>query len=115
MKQSSRFFEMSSVAMVLLIAMLIAMWARRPDASCTASSEPPRHLVLSRDTDREHLATDLSTADKTARRYMLSAGAADQSEQRIRFAECAATLVRQIATTHGLPPDLVRARLTDSQ
>jgi hypothetical protein len=113
MKQSSGFFEMSSVAMVLLIAMLIAMWAGRPDAGCTASSEPPRHLVLSRDTDREHLATDLSTAGKTARRYMLSA--ADQSEQRTRFAECAATLVQQIATTHGLPPDLVRARLTDSQ
>jgi hypothetical protein len=112
MKQPA-WLEMSSVAAVLIVVMLAAMWARRPDASCTPSSEPPRHLVLSRDTDREHLATDLSTADRTARRYMRSA--ADQTEQRTRFAECAATLVQQIATTHGLPADLVRARLTDSQ
>ena len=113
MKQPTAFFEMSSVAMVLLIAMLIAMWAGRRNAGCTASGEPPRHLVLSRETDREHLATDLSAADRTARRYMRSS--VDESEQRTRFAECAATLVQQIATTHGLPVDLVRARLTDSQ
>jgi hypothetical protein len=112
-KQPTVFFEMSSVAVVLLIAMLIAMWAGRPDAGCTPSSEPPRHLVLSRETDREHLATDLSSADRTARRYMRSA--VDESEQRSRFAECAATLVQHIATTHGLPPDVVRARLTESQ
>jgi hypothetical protein len=112
MKQPA-WLEMSSVAAVLMIVMLIAMWAGRPDASCTPSIEPPRHLVLSRETDREHLATDLSSADRTARRYMRSA--VDESEQRTRFAECAATLVQRIATTHGLPADLVRARLTDSQ
>lgn len=113
MKQPAVFFEMSSVAVVLLIAMLIAMWAGRRDASCTPSGEPARHLVLSRETDREHLATDLSAADKTARRYMRSS--VDESEQRTRFAECAATLVQQIATTHGLPVDLVRAHMADSQ
>jgi hypothetical protein len=112
MKQPA-WLEMSSVAAVLMIVMLIAMWAGRPDASCTPSIEPPRHLVLSRETDREHLATDLSSADRTARRYMRSA--VDESEQRTRFAECAATLVQRIATTHGLPADRVRARLTDSQ
>jgi hypothetical protein len=112
-KPPTVFFEMSSVAVVLLIAMLIAMWAGRPDARCTPSIEPPRHLVLSRETDREHLATDLSSADRTARRYMRSA--VDESEQRTRFAACAATLVQQIATTHGLPADVVRARLADSQ
>jgi hypothetical protein len=113
MKQPTVFFEMSSVAVVLLIAMLIAMWAGRPDANCTRSREPARLLVLSRATDREHLATDLSAADRTARRYMRSA--ADETVQRTRFAECAATLVQQIATTHGLPPDVVRAHLTVGQ
>jgi hypothetical protein len=103
---------MSSVAVVLLGVMLLAMWAGRPDASCTRSSEPARHLVLSRATDREHLATDLSSADRIARRY--ARPAVDESERRTRFAECAATLVQQIATTHGLPPDAVRAGLTDS-
>jgi hypothetical protein len=113
MKQPTVFFEMSSVAVVLLIAMLIAMWAGRPDASCTRSNEPARQLVLSRATDREHLATDLSSADRTARRYVRSVR--DESEHRTRFAECEATLVQQIATTHGLPPDVVRGRLTDRQ
>jgi len=113
MKQPTVFFEMSSVAVVLLTAMLIAMWAGRPDASCTLSSEPPRHLVLSRATDREHLATDLSSADRTARRYMRSAE--DESEQRTRFTECEATLVQQIATTHGLPLDVVRGLVIDDQ
>jgi hypothetical protein len=104
---------MSSVAVVLLIVMVLAMWAGRPDASCTRSSDPPRQLVLSRATDREHLATDLSSADRTARRYMRSA--ADESGQRSRFSECAATLVQQIATTHGLPPDVVRAGVPDAR
>src|SRR5258708_2494411 len=106
MKQPTVFFEMSSVAVVLLIGMLIAMWAGRRDPSCTSSGEPPRHLMLSRETDREHLGTDLSAAGRTARRYMRSS--VDESEQRARFAECAAILVQQIATTHGLPVDLVR-------
>ena len=113
MKLQGAWFEMSSVAAALMIVMLLAMWARRPDASCTLQIEPARHLVLSRDTDREHLATELSSADRTARRYMLAA--ADQSEQQTRFAECAATLVQQIATRHSLPPDLVRAGLPDGQ
>jgi hypothetical protein len=106
-------FEMSSVAAGLMMAMLVVMWARRPDASCSLSIEPPRHLVLSRDTDREHLATDLSSAGRTARRYMRSTG--DPAEQHARFMECQAALVEQIAARHGLPADLVRAGLTDGQ
>jgi hypothetical protein len=112
MKQPTVFFEMSSVAVALLVAMLIAMWAGRPDASCTRASDPPRQLVLSRETDREHLAADLSSADRTARRYMRSA--VDENGQRSRFSECVSTLVQQIATTHGLPLDVVRARPPDS-
>ena len=112
MKQPA-WFEMSSVAAGLMVAMLLVMWARRPDASCTLSVEPPRHLVLSRDTDREHLATDLSSVDRTARRYMRSNG--DPTEEHARFIACQATLVEQIATQHGLPADLVRAGLTDGQ
>jgi len=112
MKQPA-WFEMSALTAGLMIAMLVVMWARRPDASCTLSVEPSRHLVLSRDTDREHLAADLSSADRTARRYMRST--ANPAEQHARFIECQETLVEQIATRHGLPADLVRAGLTDGQ
>ena len=107
----SAWFELSSVAGGLMIAMLLVMWARRPDASCSLSVEPPRHLVLSRDTDREHLATDLSSADRTARRYMRST--ANPAEQQARFSECQAALVEQIAARHGLPANLVRANPAD--
>ena len=106
-------FEMFSVAAGLIIAMLVVMWASRPDASCTLSVERPRRLVLSRDIDREHLAADLSSADRTARRYMRSTDS--PVEQHARFIDCQAMLVEQIATRHGLPADLVRAGLSDGQ
>jgi hypothetical protein len=105
--------EVSLVAAGLMVAMLAVMWAERPDASCTLSLEPPRHLVLSRETDREHLATDLAGAARTARRYMLSSG--DPTQQHARFVECEATLVQQIASKHGLPADQLRAFPTDAQ
>jgi hypothetical protein len=92
---------------VLTAVMLVVMWARQPDTSCTMSVEPARHLVLSRDTDREHLARDISLADRTARRYMLST--ANDAEQHSRFAECEAILVEAIAAKHNLPPAVVRA------
>jgi hypothetical protein len=113
MKPPTAWFEMSSIAVVLTTVMLVVMWARQPDASCTMSVEPARQLVLSRDTDREHLARDVSLADRTARRYMLST--ANHAEQPSRFAECEAMLVEKIAATHRLPPDLVRAGFTNTE
>jgi hypothetical protein len=96
-----------------MVVMLVAMWAQRPDASCTLPVEAPRVLVLKRETDREHLATDLASGARVARRYMLLA--VDPAEQRARFVDCEATLVQQIATRHGLSPDRVRASSTDAQ
>jgi hypothetical protein len=100
-------FELALVAAGLMVGMLAVMWAQRPSGSCTLSFEAPRVLVLSRETDREHLTTDLASADRIARRYMLAT--ADPAEQHSRFVDCEATLARQIATTHGLAPDHVRA------
>jgi hypothetical protein len=113
MKSHTTWYELSLAAGGLIVVMLVAMWAQRPDASCTLSLEAPRVLVLSRETDREHLATDLASAARIARRYMLST--VDPAEQRTRFADCEATLVRQIATRHGLSPDRVRTSPTDAQ
>ena len=107
MKSPDAWFELSLVAGGLMVVMLLAMWAQRPDASCTLSLEGLRVLVLSRETDREHLATDLASAARIARRYMLST--ANAAEQHTRFADCEATLVQQIAARHGLSPDSVRA------
>jgi hypothetical protein len=87
--------------------MIVVMWVQRPAVSCTLSFEAPRVLVLGRDVDREHLATDVASADRIARRYMLATASPDQ--QHAQFVDCEATLVQQIATRHGLSPDAVRA------
>ena len=113
MKPPAAWFELSVVAAGLMVGMLVVMWVQRPAASCTLSLEAPRHLVLSREIDREHLATDLASADRIARRYMFSIG--DPAQQHTRFVDCQATLVQQIATRHGLSPDHVRASPTDTQ
>jgi hypothetical protein len=113
MKPPGAWLELSLVAAGLMVAMLAVMWAERPDASCRPSLEPPRHLVLSRETDREHLATDLAAAARTARRYMLSS--TDPDQRHARFVECETTLVQQIATSHGLSPDQLRAFPTDAE
>ena len=110
---AAAWFELSSVAAGLTVVMLVVMWANRPDGSCTLSFEPPRVLVLSRETDREHLATDLASADRIARRYMLST--VDPAQQHTQFLDCEATLVRQIAARHSLSPDQVRAGPTEPQ
>ena len=101
------------VAGGLVVVMLMAMWAQRPDGSCTLPVEASRVLVLSRETDREHLATDLASAARIARRYMFST--VNPAEQQTRFAECEAALVQQIATRHGVSPDRVRTSFTAAQ
>ena len=113
MKSHASWYELSVIAGGLMIVMFVAMWAQRPDESCTLSLEGTRVLVLSRETDREHLATDLASAARLARRYMRST--VDPAEQRTRFADCEAKLIQQIATRHGLSPDSVRTSAADAQ
>jgi hypothetical protein len=113
MNPHAAWYELSLVAGGLMAVMLVAMWAQRADASCTLSQEATRVLVLSRETDREHLATDLASAARIARRYMLST--VDPAEQRTRLVDCQAALVQQIATRHGLSPDRVRTSPTDAR
>ena len=107
MKPSAAWFEVSSFAAALMVGMLLVMWTQRPAAGCTLSREAPRALVLSRETDREHLATDLASADRIARRYVLAT--VSQAEQQTRYEECDATLVQEIATRHGLSLDQLRS------
>ena len=100
-------FELSWVAAVLMIAMLVAMWANSPGTACALSLEPRTVLVLSRQVDREHLATDLAAAGRIAERHARSAE--DRDQQGVRFAECQASLVQQIATRHSLEPSQLRS------
>jgi hypothetical protein len=112
MKPLGNGVELSLVAAGLLVVMLLMMWIQRPAATCTLSVEGARVLVLSRETDREHLTTDLASAARAARRYMLSIG--DIDRQQIRRVECEATLDREIATRHGLSSDQVRTHRIDA-
>jgi len=93
-------FELSWVAAVLMFVMFVAMWANSPGTACALSLEPPSVLVLSRQVDREHLAADLAAAGRIAERHSRSAD--DRQRQDVRFAECEARLVQQIASRHSL-------------
>jgi hypothetical protein len=77
-------------------------------SGCTLSAEAPRRLVLSRETDREHLARDLASIVGIARRYMAATPSDDQQHR--RFLDCEAALIEQIATRHGVAPDQLRAQ-----
>ena len=91
-------FELSWVAVGLMMAMLLVMWAQSPGTACALSPEPRTVLVLSRQTDREHLDSDLASATRIAERYSRAGDA--RNRQRGRFAECEATLVQQIGARH---------------
>lgn len=107
MRTPPAWFEPACVAAALIVGMLVVMWASSPDSSCALPPDVPRRLVLSRETDREHLSTDLASAGRAARRHMRSTGEA--ADLHTRFSECEATLVQEIADRHGLTPDQVRA------
>ena len=98
---------LSAVAVALMIIMFVVIWIERPGNQCAWPVEASTILVLSRETDREHLAADIASADRIARRYMMSADDRDQGQT--RFIECGATLVQAIATSHGLSTAQVRA------
>src|SRR5690242_9595371 len=91
--------ELFTIVVGLLGLMLVVMWIQRP-GGCALPDEASSALVLSRTVDREHLDTDLASADRVARRYMLATD--DPDQQQTRFAECRATLARDIATRHSL-------------
>ena len=101
--------ELSLLAAGLMVVSVAVMWADRRDGTCATAPDPPRRLVLTEQTDGEHLATDLDSAARIARRYGSAAAAPD--DQRARVLQCEAQLADAIATTHGLSPDDVRDRL----
>jgi hypothetical protein len=112
MRTPPAWFEPLFVAFALTVGMLVVMWASSPDASCTLPRDAPRHLVLSRETDREHLSNDLASAGRIAQRYTLATG--DSAGLHTRFTDCEASLVQQIAARHGLTPDQVHASGLDA-
>jgi hypothetical protein len=106
MRTPPAWLEPAFVGALLIVGMLVVMWASSPDATCSLPADVPRRLVLSRETDREHLSTDLASAGRAARRHMRSTGEA--AEPDTRFTDCEAMLVRAIADRHGLTVDQVR-------
>jgi hypothetical protein len=107
MKSPGAWFESSMVAAGLMVGMLVVMWAQRPDASCTLAPEASRRLVLTRETDREHLASDLASVTRIASRY--SASTPSDGQQHGRLRSCEALLIQEIATRHHVPRNDLRA------
>jgi len=106
-RQGGPGFELSVVAVGLMVVMIVVMWIQRPAANCTLPFEAPRTLALSRDVDRDHLAADRASADRIARGYMASG--ANPAERQGRFVECEGTLLAQIAARHRVSSNQVRA------
>jgi hypothetical protein len=90
-----------------MAGMLVVMWVQRPSAGCALPTESPQRLVLTRETDREHLTRDLAWVDRIAQRYAASTPSDDR--QHDRFLACQATLVQELAARHALSPDQLRA------
>ncbi len=113
MKSPAPWLELSIVVTGLMVWMLGVMWIQRSDGGCALSFEEPRRLVVSRETDREHLAADLASVDRVARRY---ARATEEPVLRqTRFLECRTTLARQVAVRHGASPEGLAATSSDSE
>jgi len=106
--------ELPVFAALLLAVTILVMWAQQPGSGCALRPEPSRHLVLSRQVDREHLEADLATVDRVARRYV-GASSADAAEQQTRFLQCEATLIERLAAMHGLSPEHIHRAPADIQ
>ena len=105
-KPPAAWLELSLVATGLTAFMIAVMWVQRPPSGCALPPEQPRRLVLSRETDREHLAADLDTVTRIATRFT---NATPDDGQRTRFLACAATLRQGVAERHSLTPSQVSA------
>ena len=107
MTPNTGWFEISSSVAMLMVAMLVVMWAQRPAEMCTMPPEAARRLVLTRETDQEHLSRDRAEADRIEQRYRASAAISAPQQS-----ACEATLVQQIMTTHGVTADQVGPGVT---
>ena len=100
MRPSTGALEISLSVAALMVVMLGVMWAQRPASMCTMPSEAVRRLVLTRDTDREHLTRDRAAAVRIEERYREASARSDSDQQ-----ACAATLVQQIMALHAVTFD----------
>ena len=107
MKPRPAWLELALTASALLVAMVLVMWVQAPTADCVMPFEASRRLVLAREVDREHLARDLASAERVARRH--AAASSDSAGQPFLSRTCEETLFEAIAARHGLAADLVRA------
>jgi len=111
-KRRTAWLELALTASAALVAALLVMWAQAPTTDCVMPFEASRRLVLDRQVDREHLARDLASADRVARRHDARASrSADPSS--IQPRGCEDTLLQTIAERHGLAADVVRASARD--
>jgi hypothetical protein len=99
--------ELTFFAGVTVLYTTLAMWATQPSYACVMIEEPPLRLYMDQEVHREHLARDARRIQQLARRY--AAHAADISTEASDAERCLESLTRQLAATHDVPIDLVRA------
>jgi hypothetical protein len=91
--------ELATSVGVALVVTLLALWAAGPAAACVMAAEPHVRLNLGRIVDREHLATDVRTIARIARRGT-SDGAAEK---------CEGELNGQLMTAHDVTAAEIRS------
>jgi len=111
--------ELTAIAGAALVYTVLAMWATQPSSSCVMIEEPRRHLNLTRQVDREHLAQDAQRIHLLARRYArhlgnIAAGVNPEdpaSSTDTEAARCQDHLAVGVATVHDVPIDVVHAAM----
>jgi len=107
LKPRAAWWELGLTAGTLIIATVVVMWVQAPTTECVMPFEASRRLVLNREVDREHLARDLASAERVARRHVAASSAS--AEPPISLRTCEDTLFQAIAERHGLAAGQVRA------
>jgi hypothetical protein len=105
-KRDSPALELTLTAAALLLVMVLVMWAQAPTADCVMRPEAARQLVLTRTIDREHLASDLASAERVVRRHAVAAS--ESGEPHSGSSRCEDTLFEAVAERHGLTADVVQ-------
>ncbi len=99
--------ELATLSGTAFVYMALAMWATQPPHACVLIEEPSRHLILTRQLDREHLQRDAWKIHDAARRYASRLSASESVDR--ETASCEETLFRHLSAAHNVPVEEFRA------
>ena len=102
--------ELAAFAGVSILYTTLAMWATQPSFACVMVEEPHTRLYMDREVHREHLTRDARRIQQLARRYAAHRG--NPSAEASDAEQCLESLTRELAATHDVPIDRVRAAIS---